>query len=118
MSRWRDAWRRATALPTAAVARVREATGGPRRRWRRVETPPGGMPGLPYVLLDGATCPIPEFMAGLEFEAAAEEPALVPAITWRRSGYWAPRVPSRYDWIPIGTPHPLGPDPEHNPRRR
>jgi hypothetical protein len=99
--------------------RVREAAGGPRRRWTRVDAPPGALGG-PHVLLDGCACPILEAFAGPEFEPDPEPTEPTPAVTWRRSDYWAPRplVPSRYDWRTVGEPHPLGPDPAHDTRRR
>jgi hypothetical protein len=106
--------------------RMREALGGQRRRWRAVSPPLGALPGMSYVLLRDCTDPIPITLAGDEFEPEPEPPPPVLAVPWRRSTYWQPGgaidwgrppAPTRWDWRPVGEPHPLGPDPEHDPRR-
>jgi hypothetical protein len=87
----------------AAAERTREALGGRRRRWRAVPPPPGALGGGQYVLLRGCTDPIPEWLAGAEFEPDPEPTVPAGSVQWRRSTFWEDRrrQPSRYDWRPL-----------------
>ena len=62
--------------------------------------PPGAPPGVAYVLVRGASDPIPRAIAGDEYAPDPEPP---PLVAWTRSPFWSrpAREPaSPYDWRP------------------
>lgn len=110
--RWRAGLRRALAAVRAAVARTgmavedlaAAATGGARRRWVRVATPPGALPVLHVRMTDRreGTEPVPIFLAGEEYDRAPEPPGLwdppAPDAVWPGTMQpWLRRPPRRLE---------------------